>query len=255
MRRVLALVLVLLVAGSAQAGIVILRSGKVFVGEIDEASVTSDMITLHKPQPVGKGKMTFDRREVRWFAADADYPTDRYCAKFPDDTLDPPWNKYVEDWKERQTPLFPPGPTIIPTWNLRQTPIVRRYGSCEVSIRPPIDWKPVDMGDLLMIESPDKRVRIHVFASDLTGDRALEIAHGALAKYGNRFESEKHVAASTFEWITKLSRKSQDHGALRRIVQTPSSTAFAVVYASASDLEAVEKLARESLDTFRAVEP
>ena len=248
MRRVLALALVLLVAGSAQAGIVILKRGSVFVGEIDEATVTSDTITLHMPS----GKMTFNRREVRWFAAEADTPTDRYCAKFPDEFLVPPWNKYVDDWKELQkTP--PVIPELLPM-TLR-APITRHYGSCEVSIQPPRGWNAAEIGDLLVIESPDKRIRIHVFASDLAGGRALEIAHAALAKLGNRFESEQPVAASTFEWITKLSRRGQDRSALRRIVQTPSSTAFAVVYASASDFEVVEKLARRSLDTFRAVEP
>jgi hypothetical protein len=249
-RRLLALALVLLVAGSAHAGIVILNRGAVFVGEIDEATVTSDTITLR----VKSGQVKFNRRDVRWFSAESDTPTDRYCAKFPDEFLVPPWNRYVEDWKERQKrgPIDDVVPEDIMTL---RPPVTRYYGSCKISIQPPKGWNSSELGDLLVVESPDKRVRIHVFASDLAGDRALEIAQGALEKFGNRFESKKAVAASTFEWTTKLTRKGQDRSALRRIVQTPSSTAFAVVYASATDFEAVEKLARNSLDTFRAVEP
>jgi hypothetical protein len=254
-RRLLALAFVVLIAGSARAGIVILNSGHVFLGEVDDASVTSSTITLRRPR-LGEalpGEMRFERKEVRWFAANADHPTDEYCVRFPDLPLDRPWDRYLRDYKERQALVFASEPLVM-TWELRPTPISRRYGRCEVSIRAPAGWQATDAESLLVVESPDRRARIHVFASDLSGERALAVAHGALARLGNRFESEK-ATANGLEWLTKLSRKGRDRCAVRRILQTETSTAFAVAYASERDFGAIERLARRSLDTFGAREP
>jgi len=254
-RRSLALFLVLLVAASARAGIVIKNNGKVFVGAIEDADVTSRAVTMHSPRvtkgSAPEGLMTFDRKDVRWFDKDADEPTDAYFKRFLELALDPPWEHYRDEYKEAQKTLLPPGTLGIQDV-LSTTVTSKSFGGCLVSIHKPRGWSVSDAGSLLVLESEDRRARIHVFASDISGDHALKVARSALERFGNKFDREPLMTGTSLEWLTTFERGARNKRALRKIVQTTKSTAFAVAYASESDFEAVERLARRSFETFKA---
>lgn len=257
MRKLLAVGLLLVVAGSAHAGIIIKKNGNVFVGRIDPDGVKTKTITMHSPRltPMdapASGDMTFDRDSVRWFDADADEPTDAYWKDFLDAPLDPHWTKLREQYIER-TKTELPIPTTVFHSRLAATALERTFGACRLSIRKPVAWSVSVEPNLTILRSEDGHAWIHVFASDLSGEHALSVAHEALRRLGTRFESET-ATGNAREWLTLVERRSRTLQALRRIVQTESYTAFAVGYADERDWSAAKGLVGESLATFQALE-
>jgi len=242
--------ILLLAAVPAYAGIVITKNGKSFIGRIDEGDVSSRTIVLRQPN----GRITFDRSDVRWFDERSDEPTDAYFKQFLDEPLDPKWAPFADAYR-KWLKIKQDGVTGVTTPpRLVALPSSRVYGGCEVLIRQPSGWSLLETGErILMFESPDQRARIHVFASDLAGEKALTVAHAALEKIGTRFESATETPRSR-EWLTAFEHGGKSVRAVRRIIQTERSTAFAVAYCSGGDFDALAALVRESLDTFQAHE-
>jgi hypothetical protein len=251
MKGLVGSLIVLLLAGSAaHAGIVITKKGKVFVGRIEASDVTEKSVVL-RPKD---GALTFDRKDIRWFDEKSDEPTDAYCKLFLDEPLELPWTKYLDNYREAitnrvtVTPL-PPRLVVLP--------LTRTFVSCELSIRYPIGWTVTETSGIVMFESPDKRARIHVFASDLAGDRAFTVTKKSLEKIGTKIDVEKTTTVggrAASEWESTFTGKKRTVKALRRFVQTERSTAFAAAYADERDYPALVSLLRESLETLRARE-
>jgi len=248
----------LLVAAAlpASAGIVIKKNGNVFVGTIEEGDVTTRTITLRAPRlspssPArAESKMSFDQSEVRWFDVAANEPTDAYFDRFLGEPLDLHWQKFADDYVERKK--HPP--LIVdntpPTEHLVPIAFSRRFKRCEVSIRRPRGWKVAEGEGIAVFEAPTGHARIHMFASDLSGPRALEIARQALERLGARFD----YTTKPNEWLTKLHCYGRTLHAVRRIVQTDRSTAFAIAYAGDDEYDRIASLLSESLDTFQVHE-
>ncbi|MEZ0229698.1 MAG: hypothetical protein ACAI25_13800 [Planctomycetota bacterium] len=258
MKRTLILgVVMLLAVPAAHAGIVITKGGKVFLGRIEADDRSDRTLVLREPRlrqgetPVPGSKMTLDRSEVRWLDEKADEPTDAYFKAFLDDPLDPAWAWAAEQFRERQK-FVPVTPGAFRA-RLVALPTTRLFDRCEVSVRRPVEWTVTEKNEIVMFESLDKRARIHFYASDLTGERALTVARDALKNVGTRVDSTE-TNANGSEWLTTLERKTRTVKALRRIVQTDKSTAFAVAYADERDFERLSSLLRESLDTLKARE-
>jgi hypothetical protein len=254
--------ILIVVAGSAEAGIVILQNkGQVIVGRIEEDDVKGTTITVHSPRTKEDGSplpgvQTFSKSEIRWFDRDADHPTDAYFEKFLDEPLDLHWQQYREDYIERKkfVPPVPSGDSPSVISRLSPIALVRRLAFHEVAIRKPLGWSVTESGGILMAVSDDGRARIHVYGSDLGGDHALDVAHAALERLGARFASEKKTETGV-EWVTEMPHRGHTVRAFRKIVQTAASTAFAVAYVEDRDMDTLEPLVRASLATFEVRQP
>lgn len=111
-------------ASRAEAGIVILRDGKVFVGKIEKEDVTDDSVKVHFPyktsdgltHQVGDGKesaIELSKKNIRWFDADLDEPSSAYWEKFADESLDAFWKQRWLESKRAPEPKPAPQPVTV----------------------------------------------------------------------------------------------------------------------------------------------
>src|SRR5688572_27598903 len=92
-RLTLALTLAFAATGTADAGIIILKNGKVFIGRIDPEDVSEENVTMRGPRlykgaPAVRGEQKFPKYEIRWFDANSDEPTDDYMKQFENEEID-----------------------------------------------------------------------------------------------------------------------------------------------------------------------
>lgn len=97
----LALIAALLSAPvAADAGVVILKSGKVLFGKIDGDDVTEETIVL---QAFKRGDdMKIPRSMVRWFSIEHDKIPDAYWEKYADKKIDKAFQPELEKWRLRK---------------------------------------------------------------------------------------------------------------------------------------------------------
>lgn len=252
--------LVALVAAPAYAGIVVCKSGRVVVGTIEDGDVTEKTVTVRNPVSADghrlSGVETLERSDVRWFDAKSDELTDAYFDLHLDKPLDLRWAKYAEEYRIRKTTTLDPG-TIVPFKpRLVALPYKHQWGDATLSVRYPIGWnviEPKGDAEILIIESPDGRARLHLFVGELPGARARVVTKKALERLQTHFEFVNE-SDSRCDWETTLERNGRGLHALRRLVGGEKTTAFATAYADARDWEKVRSLLKEALDTFQAVE-
>jgi dienelactone hydrolase len=112
-----ALTIACLAPATADAGIIVLKSGKVLVGEI--TSVTKDTISIRYSSRVeGRGKQDVERHQVRWFDREVDRPTDAYWEKWHEAKIAKEWTAERERWRssrETRTDLEVPMPGLDAT--------------------------------------------------------------------------------------------------------------------------------------------
>jgi len=254
-KRLLALALLLALVAPAYAGIVIKKNGKVFLGRIEAADVSSRGITLHSVHllpgeaPIA-GEMFFGTNEVRWFDPEADAPTSAYYKLHVSEILDPVWNKHRQDWKDSQDKGPDFVPPVIPPADL-SSPVTKDGSGLRLSIRKPAFWSVADHGEILTLEPRERNARIHVFASDVSGERALAVTRAALERIGARFDAETQVGNGV-EWSTTIRVHGKTMKAVRKVLQMAQGTAFAIAYAEERDWPVLEKTLKTSLETFEA---
>jgi hypothetical protein len=186
-----------LVASRADAGIIIMTNGKVFIGRIDAedmkdakgvacAKDVCESITMHSPQqykgqPPLRGEMIFPRHDVRWFDPASDEPTDEYMRLYAKANvpLDPKWYAlYVAPWLEAQDNSLQVAPLVnlpesFKAGKLSTMSLVRKWGSGnvtdEASIRRPAGWSTNEVDGITIFVADTKGTdgftpRIHFFA-------------------------------------------------------------------------------------------
>lgn len=97
------LALILTLSPSAEAGIVILKNGKVIVGDIDKAKETEDYVLVvfkrGEDKTQGRGETKVPRATIRWYNRDTRVPTDAYWEKHETDKIESKWVPFRERWK------------------------------------------------------------------------------------------------------------------------------------------------------------
>ena len=97
MRGLKVTLILLLMAGFAQAGIVVTKKGRVFKGKIKANEVKKDSITMHHPRhgngeklDLGKSaRFKFQRNQIRWFHKDLNDLNDQYWKLHKGKKIDP----------------------------------------------------------------------------------------------------------------------------------------------------------------------
>lgn len=101
----------LLSAGPCAAGVVVLKNGKVLVGEVREEGTEHLVLVYRKPE---QGRFRVERRRVRWYDLEADALTDAYFERFADEPLEERYEPLRERWrlarKRRAGDVEPPPP-------------------------------------------------------------------------------------------------------------------------------------------------
>jgi hypothetical protein len=254
-KKLLALALLLALVAPAYAGIIIKKNGKVFLGTFDAADVSSRGIMLHRVHllpgeaPIA-GDMFFGMNEIRWFDLEANAPTGPYYKAHREESLDPAWAKHRQDWidsNEKDPGYVPP---VLPPADL-SSPIKKDGPGFQLTIRKPAFWTVAEHGEILTLEPREKNARIHVFASDVTGERALAVTRAALERIGAHFDAEAQVGNGV-EWSTTIRVHGKTLKAVRKVIQMTQGTGFAIAYAEARDWPVLEKTLTTSLETFEA---
>ncbi len=189
-----------LVASRAEAGIVIMTNGKVFIGRIDPedmkdahgvacAKDVCESIIMHSPQqykgqPPLRGEMVFPRHDVRWFDPASDEPTEEYMRLYAraNVPLDPKWYAlYVAPWLEAQDNSNQIAPLVnlpasFKAGSLSTMSLVRKWQGAggvtdEASIRRPAGWSTNEVNGITIFTADSKGTdgftpRIHFFSVD-----------------------------------------------------------------------------------------
>lgn len=191
--------LTLLVAGcalgaarTAEAGIIIMNNGKVFIGRMEAEDFKNDKgqvcpredyatVTMHGPQqykgaPVVRGEINFPKHDIRWLDPNSDEPTDDYMKQYADAPLDPKWySLYVAPWKEARDNQVQIQPltsfTDFKSGSLSVMSIPRKWGVDEAAIRRPTGWSQAEQGGITIFQSDQKgtdgyAARIHFFSTE-----------------------------------------------------------------------------------------
>ena len=98
------LLALLLVASAAQAGVVVLKNGKVIVGNIPADTDTSEKLVVRWPTKTkdDRGEAEFLKADIRWYSRDHDAPTDAYFEQFEDEPLADEFLGLREKWRARR---------------------------------------------------------------------------------------------------------------------------------------------------------
>jgi dienelactone hydrolase len=103
MRLLIPLAAILLAAASADAGIVVLKNGKVILGKIDEAKSDKVELVMYPPRAQeGRGEFKVERSRIRWYSGDHDSPSDEYWKQHGDEKIDKDWEPERQRWLLRQ---------------------------------------------------------------------------------------------------------------------------------------------------------
>lgn len=155
----------------ARGGIVILKSGKVFVGEIRAADVTSAGVTVrwpYKSEERKAGARTFPFAEgpkgIRWFSRTHDLPPDEYWEKYQDLRIEPRWLPLFEKWKLRQEREIDEGyPGFAdPLAGLRPVLEQKPVRTAHFRMRAPLGWRSrVGKDGVLRLDATKVRRRGH----------------------------------------------------------------------------------------------
>jgi dienelactone hydrolase len=87
----------------AEAGIVVLKNGKVVVGRVLEDKSTKEKLLMRPPnEEPGRGEFEVERFRIRWYSATSDRPTDAYWEEFKDAKIDNAWEPERQKWLLRQ---------------------------------------------------------------------------------------------------------------------------------------------------------
>lgn len=90
-------------AAEADAGVVVLKNGKVIVGRVIEEKSNKEFLMMRPPnEEPGHGEYKVERFRVRWYDKTADQPTDAYWEEFKDAKIDKDWEPLRQKWLLRQ---------------------------------------------------------------------------------------------------------------------------------------------------------
>lgn len=97
----LALVAVLLISSPASAGVIVLKNGKVLIGDFSDEDVSEEEIKLH-PIPGKKNVLKVPRHKIRWFSTEGKEPSDEYWKQFLESKIDGDWEPQRVRYRQRQ---------------------------------------------------------------------------------------------------------------------------------------------------------
>lgn len=258
-------------AASAEAGIVVLDSGDTFVGRIDPVKdVSETTIVVHKPAGEA-GSWSIDRKKVRWYDASADAPTDDYWTKFHDAPIDARWWGLRAEFDRRNRPqtgtelleipaldpaLFAETTVTGPGWELK-APRGWRASVLEADAH---------VVTIVGQAGPNGYApRIHVVAAPTAAEavatpaeaaRWVELEVKGLADEGGFavVQPARAFRGADQELVTSTRKAGREVRAVRRVLVRPQWTIVAAGYADARDWSTVEPLLRRALDTLRLTE-
>jgi dienelactone hydrolase len=95
------LTLACLYAAPAQAGVIVLKNGKVLVGQFDDGDVDKDEIRLH-PDGDPRNVLQVPRHTIRWFSKKGKEPSDDYWERFSDAKIDADYEPQRQRWLQRK---------------------------------------------------------------------------------------------------------------------------------------------------------
>jgi hypothetical protein len=286
--RVSRLSLGLLVLGSglfaarAEAGIIILKNGRVFIGRIDpseddKGGPEDGFVTMHEPKlykgaPPLHGKEDFPKHDIRWWDPVADEPTDDYMKDHADEPIDPRYLPYIERWKDRKNneltidpKMFMPATGM--SGKLSPIPIPDKWGADEISIRKPAGWTSKKVNGIFIFESDQKGTegfvpRIHVFSVERSAaapsDQALWIKQEIEKLSQNEPLNLKEGSMSPkpsrngfdLEWITATHRGNHEIMAVRQVHFRDHRTYFVSCYAHESEFDGLAMLFRACMQSL-----
>lgn len=250
----------LLSAAPAQAGIVVLKNGEVFVGRIRPDEVSQENIVVRWPykteqDPGGRGFMIIPVFRVRWYSTEADEPTDEYWEQYENEKIDQRFLPHLERWRLRKKSAdqYVDVPILIepegPRSKLSPIPVQGR----DFELRKPDGWTTRTDGEITIIESnmvgtDDYRPQIHVFATDsLVGSATdqiqwIEKEIKAQATDGFDVKEMKRLhqvkGGQDQEFLTSSKRGARTIYAQRRISFRTKKTYFFTAYAHEKDYDA-----------------
>jgi hypothetical protein len=255
----------LLLAARAEAGIIIMNNGKVFIGRIDADDIKEDKVTMHSPQqyrgaPPIRGVMDFQRHDIRWVDAANDEPTDEYMKLHAKEPLDPKWYAlYVQPWLDAQDNQVQYQPLVnlpqLKSGGLSVMSIPRKWGSDEASIRRPTGWTTNEVNGITVFVSDQKGTdgfvpRIHFFSIEsAVGQYSDQLSWvknelEKLASTSDSFEIKgENTAPKTVrggcdvEWTTTTRRSGRSIKALRVMRFRDHRAYFVTCYAHEKDFD------------------
>lgn len=278
-----------LVASRADAGIIILKNGKVFVGKIDAEDVkgTGDeqTVTMHEPKlfkgaPPVHGEQTFAVHDIRWWDQNADEPTDDYLKDHLDDPIDPRYQKYIEQYKDRKQQEVSIDPHMLFSSSggsnkLAPMPFSYRWDQDEISIRKPLNWslKKTPSG-IFIFESDAKPTeanqgftpKIHLFAVERAAAGPTDQIDWIkdeirkLAQTDSGYDEKEHPVAKVVrggtdaEMTTVTRRNGKSIVALRNVKFREHRTYFLSCYAHEADYENLVFLFRACVQSLQITE-
>src|SRR5688572_3509944 len=114
MKRFAGILAALLLAGpfvgSADAGILITREGKVIIGRINKDDPTEEGVRVYWPykERRERGTFFFPKNLVRWHDAESDEPSNAYWDQYGNEPIDPQWlplrDRYLDQKNRRLDP-------------------------------------------------------------------------------------------------------------------------------------------------------
>lgn len=276
----------LLLPTLAEAGVVVLKNGKVIVGKVRADEVNSEKVVVRWPYKhrTFRGKQEVERFRVRWFSADSDEPTEDYWEQFNDVNEYPIEEKYLpllERWKIRQqvaseegefTELLVVDPFSRGGTALSPIPVENE----RFRIQKPEGWTSSIEDGITVFEAAEPgrggyRARIHVFWVDslrkpvkgrtieamVTDLVEKQLASLADDKEGFEVRERKHLkqraAGADQELVTKTVRLERPIVSLRQIYFRKKRTYFFSTYCHEQDyagLEVLFKACMRSLEIF-----
>lgn len=256
----------------AEAGIVVLKNGEVFVGRIRKEEVSDENIMVRWPykqeaDPVGRGFMIIPRFRVRWFDLEADEPSDAYWTEYENEKIDQRFLPHLERWRLRKKNAgdYVDVPILIepegPRSKLSPIPVNGR----DFDLRKPDGWTTRTDGDITIIESnlvgaDDYRPQIHVFSVEaVTGsaEDQMEVIVDELKKVADGFEVKEkarlHPVRGGFdqELLTVTTGNGRAIYAKRRISFRNKRTYFFTAFAHEKDYDAYGVLFEQCMGTLQ----
>lgn len=89
---------------AVEGGIVVLKNGKVQVGNIPAETDTAEKLVMRWPTKTrdDRGEAEFLKADIRWYSRDHDAPTDEYFEKFENEPLADEFLALREKWRARR---------------------------------------------------------------------------------------------------------------------------------------------------------
>lgn len=256
-----------LCAPAAEAGIVVLKNGEVFVGKIKPEEDTQDELVIRwpyekDPLQTERGEMKIPKFRIRWYDREADEPTDEYWTKHESDEIDNRWMPFLERWRIRkraeqelpEVPIFDGFDS--PQGKLAPVPVTTK----DFVVRKPEGWSSATEDGITIFVSDRPgadgfRPRIHVFSGPVLGggllaEQKIELIKGEFSRLAQdgKFEVREMKrlrnvrGGSDQEMLTATPRAGRSVLSLRQVSFRDKRTYFFEAFADERDYGQLEIL-------------